>query len=214
MKLQTLSFTTVLIFTTQAQIIKQEFSVDTRTGQTNITSEQESNDRCYQFTWLGMASRDMAANSSSGFPSCSELSDAWLTTYGRAIPCYEPTVYTVNDGNGHNRPNLTDLEAQCQEVGCDPFCSRAGDACITYTVLNNDDEGTVEIESKFCGQVQRMWDGAVVTNGRCYTEYGVGGAQDHQVCFCDDIDRCNRAGRDLASTLMLLLLSILVYMLL
>ena len=26
--------------------------------------------------------------------------------------------------NGHNRPNLTDLEAQCQEVGCDPFCSR------------------------------------------------------------------------------------------
>ena len=31
---------------------------------------------------------------------------------------------------------------------------RAGDACITYTVLNNDDEGTVEIESKFCGQVQ------------------------------------------------------------
>ena len=42
----------------------------------------------------------------------------------------------------------------------------------------------------------------------------VGGAQDHQVCFCDDIDRCNRAGRDLASTLMLLLLSISVYMLL
>ena len=79
--------------------------------------------------------------------------------------------------NGHNRPNLTDLEAQCQEVGCDPFCSRctldthlfftyytclgvelifcrAGDACITYTVLNNDDERTVQIESKFCGQVE------------------------------------------------------------
>ena len=66
---------------------------------------------------------------------------------------------------------------------------RAGDACITYTVLNNDNEQTVEIESKFCGQVklphfpfkeishfckvQKMWDGAVVTNGRCYTEYGV-----------------------------------------
>ena len=26
--------------------------------------------------------------------------------------------------NGRNRPNLTDLEAQCQLVGCDPFCSR------------------------------------------------------------------------------------------
>ena len=67
----------------------------------------------------------------------------WLGQYGREIPCYEPTVYTVNDversllpkiecltiklmtsQNGHNRPNLTDLEAQCQEVGCDPFCSR------------------------------------------------------------------------------------------
>ena len=33
------------------------------------------------------------------------------------------------------------------------FC-RAGDACITYTVLNNDDERTVQIESKFCGQVE------------------------------------------------------------
>ena len=31
---------------------------------------------------------------------------------------------------------------------------RAGDACITYTVLNNDDERSVEIETKFCGQVQ------------------------------------------------------------
>ena len=31
--------------------------------------------RCYQFTWVGIASRDMAANSSSGFPSCSDLSD-------------------------------------------------------------------------------------------------------------------------------------------
>ena len=67
---------------------------------------------------------------------------------------------------------------------------RAGDACITYTVLNNDDERSVEIETKFCGQVhsrrdickqsnnktfqvQKMWDGEVVTSGRCYTEYGV-----------------------------------------
>ena len=40
----------------------------------------------------------------------------------------------------------------------------------------------------------------------------VGGAQDHQVCFCDDIDRCNRAGRDLAGTLTFLLLSLSVYM--
>jgi len=211
MKLQTLSFTTVLIFTTQAQIIKQEFSVNTKTGESHLTNEQESNDRCWQFTWLGIASRDQAANSSSGFPSCSELSEDWSERYGREIPCYEPTVYTVNDGNGHNRPNLTDLEAQCQEVGCDPFCSRAGDACITYTVFNNDDERTVEIETQFCGQVQRMWDGAVVTNGRCYTEYDVGGAQDHQVCFCDDNDRCNGAVRDQAGTLVLLLLSLSVY---
>jgi len=211
MKLQTLSFTTVLIFTTQAQIIKQEFSIDAKTGNILNTDEQETNDRCYQFTWVGIASRDMAANSSSGFPSCSDLSDDWLGKYGREIPCYEPTVYTVNDGNGHNRPNLTDLEAQCQEVGCDPFCSRAGDACITYTVFNNDDERTVEIETQFCGQVQRMWDGAVVTNGRCYTEYDVGGAQDHQVCFCDDNDRCNGAVRDQAGTLVLLLLSLSVY---
>ena len=78
----------------------------------------------------------------------------------------------------------------CLLMVIETISCRAGDACITYTVLNNDDEGTVEIESKFCGQVdlpyfpsgeanepylqvQRMWDGAVVTNGRCYTEYGV-----------------------------------------
>ena len=65
----------------------------------------------------------------------------FLSKYGREIPCYEPTVYTENDGvgsyttqdwieswmisqNGYNRPNLTELEAQCQELGCDPFCSR------------------------------------------------------------------------------------------
>ena len=65
-------------------------------------------------------------------------------------------------------------------------------------MINNDDDQTVDLESKFCGQVfrknyfpngkmaktcfetncknlkvERMWDGAVVTNGRCYTEYGV-----------------------------------------
>jgi len=197
----------------KAQIIKQEFSIDAQTGVTIDTIEQESNDRCYQFTWVGLATRDMtASNSSSGFPSCQELSASWETQYGRKIPCYEPTVYTVNDENGRNRPNLTDLEAQCQLVGCDPFCSRAGDACITYTVLNNDDERSVEIETKFCGQVQKMWDGEVVTSGRCYTEYGVD-AQDHQVCFCDDIDRCNEAGKRRTGNVLVLLCTLFLYML-
>ena len=75
----------------------------------------------------------------------------FLSKYGREIPCYEPTVYTENDGvgsyttqdwieswmisqNGYNRPNLTELEAQCQELGCDPFCSRCFNQKTTLRV--------------------------------------------------------------------------------
>ena len=57
----------------------------------------------------------------------------------------------------------------CLLVVIETISCRAGDACITYTVLNNDDEGTVEIESKFCGQVDLPYfsSGEAIVPYRC-----------------------------------------------
>ena len=38
-------------------------------------------------------------------------------------------------------------------------------------------------------------------------------AQDHQVCFCDDIDRCNEAGRTRTGNVLVLLCTLFLYML-
>ena len=63
---------------------------------------------------------------------------------------------------------------------------RSGDSCLKYTVINNDDERSVEWESSFCGQVAlqpilttgnmqvtTQWNGEVVSSGNCYTERDV-----------------------------------------
>jgi len=148
--------------------------VDPRSGEYTLVQE-ETSDRCYQYTWVGIQGRDQVGgvNGSGTFPSCETLEESFPTLYGRMIPCYEPTVYTYNNEYGTNRPNLSAIVEACNNQGCDPYCSRSGDSCVKYTVINNDDERSVEWESSFCGQVTTQWNGEVVSSGNCYTERDV-----------------------------------------
>jgi len=200
----------LLLFSSAGAIIKQEQRVDPRSGEYTLVQE-ETSDRCYQYTWVGIQGRDQVGgvNGSGTFPSCETLEESFPTLYGRMIPCYEPTVYTYNNEYGTNRPNLSAIVEACNNQGCDPYCSRSGDSCVKYTVINNDDERSVEWESSFCGQVTTQWNGEVVSSGNCYTERDVMGSQDHQVCFCDDSELCN-GGEVVGGLVATLLLPLLV----
>merc|ERR1719500_496764 len=133
----------------------------------------------------------MAENETGTFDSCLDLESSFQTVYGRQIPCFAPLVWTINDENANNRPNLTEIEMGCAEIGCTPYCLRAGEKCIKYTVMDRNKEKTVKWESSFCGQGTN-WDGETISRNRCFTENQVEG-YDHRVCFCDDTSLCNSA---------------------
>ena len=49
-------------------------------------------------------------------------------------PCFEPLVWTYNDENGGNEPDLGQLDQACQEQGCDPYCTPGpSQTCVKYS---------------------------------------------------------------------------------
>eukprot|EP00092_Neocalanus_flemingeri_P003031 GFUD01003240.1.p1 GENE.GFUD01003240.1~~GFUD01003240.1.p1 ORF type:complete len:219 (+),score=35.85 GFUD01003240.1:7-663(+) len=157
-----------------------------------VENTQET-DRCYQYTWVGVEGPDMNVNGTGSFPSCMDLESDFSIIYGRELPCFAPLVWTVDDENANNRPNVTEIIEACQthDPPCDPYCLRAGQMCVKYTVTDRNKRRTVSWESSFCGQGTN-WEGEVVSANRCFTENKVGG-KDHRVCFCDDMSLCNSA---------------------
>ena len=54
-------------------------------------------------------------------------------------PCFEPLVWTYNDENGGNEPDLGQLDQACQEQGCDPYCTPGpSQTCVKYSEWTGD----------------------------------------------------------------------------
>ena len=42
------------------------------------------------------------------------------------MPCFHPLVWTYNDENAGNPPNIQEIVDECARTGCDPTCVRGG----------------------------------------------------------------------------------------
>ena len=87
--------------------------------------------KCWRYTWMGPVTETTNQTSN-----CLDFQDE---ESGQTRPCFEPLVWTVNDDNGDNEPNLDELEAACKEKGCDPFCTPSpSQTCVKYTEWKGD----------------------------------------------------------------------------
>lgn len=163
-------------------------------------STSNAQDQCYQFTWVGLAENENFTTSST----CLDFESDFNSLFGRSVPCFHPLVWTIDDGDGMNGPILEEIEQQCQETGCDPFCSRGGAMCMKYSVKERNKDKTVRWESHFCGSGVK-WDGSGISHGRCYGEDNVEG-KDHKICLCNDMSKCNGA-QNIKFTSMIILLN-------
>ena len=146
--------------------------------------------RCFQFTWVGIAED----GNQTDFQSCADYEDdvsissvcskikihiifiaiQFPTLFDRQVPCFSPLVWTYNDENGLNSPDINEIVNECERTGCNPFCARGGGMCTKYTVTDRNKERTVRWESHFCGQGIK-WDGDGVSRGRCFSEKNIAG---------------------------------------
>ena len=123
-------------------------------------------------------------------------------------PCFEPLVWTHNDENGGNEPDLGELEQICAENNkCDPFCTPGpSQTCVKYSEWTGKVKSytsQVEIISElfisclkpilfqFCGKVTLDWSGSTSKINRCFRA----GSQEY--CFCDQNTQplCNNSVR-------------------
>jgi len=128
--------------------------------------------------------------------------------YGRQLPCFSPLVKTFNDENANNAPNLTEIVEQCENLeGCSPYCLRAGQMCMKYTVTTTSSDKVTVWESHFCGSGTN-WNGKTVNSERCFPENKVQG-YDHKVCFCNGLSLCNKAQRTMSTNFVILIVCVL-----
>jgi len=118
--------------------------------------------QCWKYTWLGAANERVNRTST-----CSD----YLGDEGEAAsnkPCFTPLVWTKNDDNGENQPDLDELEKASERVpGCSVHCTPGpSERCIKYTEFS---AGKLSYTSSFCGRITLDWTGESPDNSRCYT---------------------------------------------
>ena len=107
----------------------------------------DDKDECFQFTWVGIAEE----GNNTDFQSCTDYEEDVRKTYfflespnifqfptlfERDVPCFAPLVWTYDDDNGLNSPDLEEIVSECERTGCNPFCARSGGMCMKYTVTD------------------------------------------------------------------------------
>jgi len=178
-------------------IIKETIKYDANGGIIRrVTSSESEVKQCYRYTWMGPVTETTNQTSN-----CLDFQDEEA---GQTRPCFEPLVWTFNDDNGDNEPNLEELEAVCQEKGCDPFCTPSpSQTCVKYTEWNGD---TLSYVSKFCGKVTLDWNRNKGDVNRCFRE------NNKEYCFCDQNMKykCNTATRTVSQSLSSFLAIVLI----
>ena len=135
-----------------------------------VTEDISDTAKCWQYTWMGP---ETEKTNNTG--SCMDLE----TEDGIQKPCFSPIVWTVNDEYGENEPDLDELEEQCDEVGCNPFCTPGpSERCMKYTEWSKANGGNMIYTAKFCGTVT-VWDGNHASGDRCVRSNGT------EYCYCN-----------------------------
>jgi len=160
-------------------IVKETISYDAK-GQVirKVIAHESEVTKCWRYTWLGAETE--STNLTSG---CMDLE----TEDEPKRPCFPPLVWTYNDENGSNEPDLGELESTCQEKGCVPFCTPGpSQTCVKYSEWTGKQ---LSYTSQFCGSVTLEWSGSKSSINRCFRA----GAQEY--CFCDQYMQtlCNSA---------------------
>jgi len=126
-----------------------------------VHTTEQAPAQCWQYTWLGAANERVNYTAT-----CSDLLG---DEEGAAIskPCFSPLVWTENDENGANQPDLDELEAACEKVpGCSVHCTPGpSERCIKYTEFS---AGKLAYTSSFCGRITLDWTNESPDNSRCY----------------------------------------------
>merc|ERR1712126_490178 len=160
---------------------------------------------CWMYTWLGVETEKINTTMS-----CKDLQPDSDSEDDNKVskPCFSPLVWTTNNEDGENQPDLDKIEATCEEVGCVPHCiPGTGEMCIKYTEWSGD---KMSYTSSFCGEVTLDWTGGRPSNDRCYYNED----NNKQYCynrveFCyQDGDNCNGVSSLHLSGLLLVLLVI------
>jgi len=117
--------------------------------------------QCWKYTWLGAANERVNSTTT-----CSDyLGDEDAEASNK--PCFAPLVWTTNDADGSNQPDLDELEKACERVpGCSVHCTPGpSERCIKYTEFS---ASKLSYTSSFCGRITLDWTGESPDNSRCY----------------------------------------------
>merc|ERR1712080_186823 len=117
---------------------------------------------CWLYTWLGVETEKVNTTMN-----CRDMEpDTEDDEEKVSRPCFSPLVWTTNNEDGENQPDLDKIEATCEEVGCVPHCTPGTrEMCIKYTEWSGD---KMSYTSSFCGEVTLDWTGGRPSNDRCY----------------------------------------------